>query len=113
MLNDLLRYLSEALSAPINADSTTRNNPLHSRRGDSEGDVLKVGRTQYRIDSVDSDVYHEITRRDHMAFQQQALPLSTRLATQGNWQYVMEELDETDRNGVALKLINILSMHAR
>lgn len=99
LLNDLVRYLGEALSAPVRAaSSTTPQNPLHAatqpRRLAEHGEetdepsheILEVGNTRYRLDSVDPDVYHEITRRDHIAFQQQALPLSARLATQGNWQ---------------------------
>lgn len=98
-------------------DSTVHNstNPLHQKKQEagSMPSVLAVGQTHFRMDSVDGDVYHEITRRDHVAFQQQALPLSTRLTTQVNWVSILEGYDETERSAIVLKLINILSMHAR
>lgn len=116
LLNDLVRYLSEALNAPMRLDSTVHNstNPLHQKKQEagSMPSVLAVGQTHFRMDSVDGDVYHEITRRDHVAFQQQALPLSTRLTTQVNWVSILEGYDETERSAIVLKLINILSMHA-
>lgn len=68
--------------------------------------------SRYRVDSVDSDVYHVVTRRDHVSYSQQAVPLSQRLV-QANWVTILVEYGDDERNEVALRLINILSMHAR
>lgn len=113
-MDDLCKYFTEALNYSSSRVQSIDNPMLSSTVLVSNGTSTTPqdnGVQAFRMDSVDSGVYHAVTKRDGPSYQQ-AKQLTTRLQAMNWMDWVDQDNDAEERNVVILKLLNALTMHA-